>query len=58
MQLGRRQDVFYSPVNDLVAAIVGCENRLTAIVEASDGISTGVVIGALAVSGISLWDRG
>ena len=49
MQLGSREEVFNSPANDLVAAIVGCENRLTGIVEASDGKSTGVVIGALAI---------
>ena len=49
MQLGSREDVFNSPANDLVAAIVGCENRLTGIVEASDGKSTRVVIGALAI---------
>ena len=49
LQLGRREEVFNSPANDLVAAIVGFENRLTGIVEASDGKSTRVAIGALAL---------
>ncbi len=49
MQLGSRQEVFNRPVNDLVAAIVGFENRLTGIVEASDGKSHTVAIGALAI---------
>jgi tungstate transport system ATP-binding protein len=49
MQLGSRQEVFNSPVNDLVAATVGFENRLTGIVEAADGTSATVAIGALSM---------
>ena len=49
MQLGSREEVFNSPANDLVAAIVGFENRLMGIVEVSDGKSARVMIGALSI---------
>jgi len=50
VQLGSREEIFDRPVNDLVAGLVGFENRLTGVVEASDGRSTRVAIGALVIS--------
>lgn len=52
-QLGSRDEVFHRPASDRVAAIVGFENCLTGIVEASNGATARVALGgqSVAISG-------
>jgi tungstate transport system ATP-binding protein len=45
LQLGPRDEVFFRPRAAAVAEIVGVENRLTGVVEATDGESSTVLLG-------------
>ena len=51
-QLGSRDEVFHRPASDRVAGIVGFENRLTGVVETSNGSTARVALGGQSV-GIS-----
>jgi tungstate transport system ATP-binding protein len=53
LQLGSREEVFHRPVNEVVAAVVGIENRLAGVVEASNGAISKVAVGgqSVAISG-------
>ena len=51
-QLGNRDEVFHHPISERVAAIVGFENRLIGVVEASNGAFSTVAVGGQSV-GIS-----
>jgi tungstate transport system ATP-binding protein len=51
-QLGSRDEVFHHPISERVAAIVGFENRLIGVVEASNGAFSTVAVGGQSV-GIS-----
>jgi tungstate transport system ATP-binding protein len=53
LQLGSREDVFLRPAAESVAAIVGVENRIHGVVEASDGEYS-----AIAVNGLKIYARG
>ena len=44
-QIGNRDEVFHHPISERVAAIVGFENRLTGVVEASNGAFSAVAVG-------------
>jgi tungstate transport system ATP-binding protein len=53
VQFGSREEIFHRPLNDLVAAIIGIENRLAGVVEASNGAISRVAVGgqSVAISG-------
>lgn len=50
VQLGSRKEIFNHPVNSIVAAIVGFENRLSGIVEFADGALSRIAIGGESVA--------
>ena len=49
-QLGSREEVFHRPASNLIAGIVGFENRLNGIVEFADGTISRVKVGAASVT--------
>ena len=53
VQFGSREEIFHRPLNDLVASIIGIENRLAGFVEASNGAISRVSVGghSVAISG-------
>ena len=58
LQLGAREDVFLRPASETVAEIVGVENRLSGVVQQTDGAFSTIAIGTSAIRAPAQFTRG